>query len=97
MRMHLVALGFVLTFFPASLVQGQVTIEVAKFVGGEIGEPRTVAAWLSGYYHGKKDSTTVDKQNFESNLTKLTNFCRTGDNGKILVMQAIERTLTGPK
>ena len=102
MRMHLVALGFVLTFFPASLVQGQVSIEVSKitcrqFVGGEIGEPRTVAAWLSGYYHGKKDSTTIDKQNFELNLTKLTNFCRTGDNGKILVMQAIERTLTGPK
>ena len=56
-----------------------------------------MAAWLSGYYHGKKDSTTVDKQNFESNLGKLTDFCRTGDNGKIFVMQAIERTLAGAK
>ena len=102
MRVDLVALGFVLTLFSASLAHGQVTIEVSKitcgqFVSGELGSPRTVAAWLSGYYHGKKDSTTVDKQNFESNLSELTNFCRTGDNGKILVMQAIERTLAKRK
>ena len=76
MRVDLVALGFVLTLFSASLVQAQVTIEVSKitcrqFIGGEIGEPRTVAAWLSGYYHGKKDSTTIDKQTFELNLNKL--------------------------
>ena len=56
-----------------------------------------MAAWLSGYYHGKKDSTTIDKQTFESNLNKPTNFCRTGDNGKILVMQAIERNSGGAK
>ena len=86
MRVDLVALGFVLTFFSSSLVQGQVIIEVSKsncrqFVGA-LGEPRTVAAWLSGYYHGKKDSTTIDKQNFELNLSELTNFCRTGDNAQ---------------
>ena len=95
-------LGFALTLFSASLVQAQVTIEVSKitcrqFIGGEIGEPRTVAAWLSGYYHGKKDSTTIDKQTFELNLNELQIFCRTGDNGKIFLMQAIERTLAGPK
>ena len=87
-----------LTLLSTSLAQAQVTIEVAKitcrqFVGGEIGEPRTVAAWLSGYYHGKKNSTSVDKQTFEGNLSKLTNFCQTGDNGKILIMQAIEKIL----
>ncbi len=102
MRFDLVALGFVLTLFSASQVQGQVTIEVSKitcgqFVGGELGSPRTVAAWLSGYYHGRKDSTIIDKQNFESNLSELTNFCRTVDNSKILVMQAIERTLARRK
>ena len=56
-----------------------------------------MAAWLSGYYHGKKDSTTIDKQTFELNLNELQIFCRTGDNGKIFLMQAIERTLAGPK
>ena len=87
-----------LTLLSTSLAQAQVTIEVAKitcgqFVGGEIGGSRTVAAWLSGYYHGKKNSTSVDKQTFEGNLGRLTNFCRTGDNGKILIMQAIEKIL----
>jgi acid stress chaperone HdeB len=95
MRPYLVAL---LTLLSTSLAQAQVTIEVAKitcsqFVGGDIGEPRTVAAWLSGYYHGKRNSTSVDKLAFEGNLDKLKNLCRTGDNGKILVLQAIEKIL----
>ena len=41
-----------------------------------------MVAWLSGYYHGNKNSTIVDKQAFEEKLSKPTNFCRTGDNGK---------------
>jgi hypothetical protein len=101
MRLYLVALGL-LALLSISLAEAQVTIEVAKitcrqFVGGEIGEPRTVAAWLSGYYHGKKNSTSVDKQGFEDNLSKLMNFCRNGDNGKILVMRAIEQILAKPQ
>ncbi len=55
------------------------------------------AVWLSGYYHGRKGSTTVDTQDFEANLTELTDFCRTGANGKVLVMQAIEQILKKPK
>jgi acid stress chaperone HdeB len=97
MRPYLFALALP-TLLSISLAQAQVTIEVAKitclqFVSGEIGQPRTVAAWLSGYYHGKKNSTSVDKQAFEGNLDRLTNFCRTGNNGKILVIQAIEKIL----
>jgi acid stress chaperone HdeB len=69
MRPYLFAVAL-LTLLSASPAQAQVTIEVAKitclqFVSGEIGQPRTVAAWLSGYYHGKKNSTSVDKQAFE--------------------------------
>ena len=101
MRADLVALGFVLTLFPASLVQAQVTIEVSKitcrqFVGGEIGEPRTVAAWLSGYYHGKKDSTTIDKQTLIES-EQADKFLPYWGQRQNTVMQAIERTLAGPK
>ncbi|MBR0796102.1 hypothetical protein JQ615_11945 [Bradyrhizobium jicamae] len=89
-------MALLVTLLCTSLAEAQVTIEVAKitcrqFAGGEIGQPRNVAAWLSGYYHGKKNSTSLDKQAFEDNLTRLMNFCRKGDNGKILVLKAIEQ------
>jgi hypothetical protein len=79
MRFYLVALGL-LTLLCTSLAEAQVTIEVAKITcgqsaGGEIGELRTVAAWLSGYYHGKKNSTSIDKLALEDNLSKLMSLC----------------------
>ena len=100
MRFFFVALGL-LTLLSSSLAEAQVTIDVAKitcrqFVGGEMGYPRTVAAWLSGYYHGKHDDTSLDKSAFEDNLHELTHFCRTGDNGNLLVMQVIEKILMKP-
>ena len=50
MRVHLIALD-------CSLAQAQVTIEDAKntYRQFEIGEPRTVAAWLAGYYHEQEE------------------------------------------
>ena len=102
MRAHLAATVLALTLFSGSIAHSQVTIEVSKvtcdqFVNGKIGQPRMTAAWLSGYYHGKKGSTTIDTQDFEANLAEQTDFCRTGNNGKILVMRAIEQMLKKPK
>ena len=102
MRADLASLGLVITLLSASLAHGQVNIDVSKvtcdqFAQGKIGLPRTTAIWLNGYYHGKNGSTTIDTQQSEAIFGELMDFCRTGENGKILVMQAIERTLTGPK
>ena len=102
MRVDLVSLGFLITLLSASLAHGQVTVDVSKitcdqFAQGEVGLPRTTAVWLNGYYHGKKGSTTIDTQQSEAIFTKLMDFCRTGENVKVLIMQAIERTLAGPK
>jgi hypothetical protein len=38
-------------------------------------------------------STTVDTQQAEDNFSQLMNFCQTGENGKVLVMKAIEHLL----
>ena len=69
MRIDFVALGFVLTLFSTTLVQGQVTVDVSKvtcdqFAQGKVGLPRTTAVWLNGYYHGKK----VPRQLIRSSL-----------------------------
>jgi len=33
-------------------------ITCEQFVHSKVGNPRTVAAWLSGFYHGQKGATT---------------------------------------
>ena len=98
MRADLFSLSFAITLLSASLAHGQVSINVSKvtcdqFANGKIGLPRTTAIWLNGYYHGKTGSTTIDTQQSEDMFGKLINFCQTGENGKVPVMQAIEHLL----
>src|SRR5271157_2999190 len=83
MRADLLPLGFLVT---PSLAHGQVTIDVSKvtcdqFAQARVGDPRTTAVWLNGYYNGKTGSTTVDTQESEAIFAKLMNFCRSEDNG----------------
>src|SRR5215831_18492006 len=98
MRADLASLGFVVTLWSATLAHGQIAIDVSKvtcdqFAQGKIGEPRTTAVWLNGYYHGKVGSTTIDTQQSEAIFGELMHYCRTGENGKVLVMQALERLM----
>ena len=98
MRADLVGLGLAITLLSTSLAHGQVIIDVSKvtcdqFAQGKIGEPRTTAVWLNGYYHGKNGSTSIDTQQSEAIFGELMHFCRTGENGKLLVMQALERLM----
>jgi len=98
MRSDLVWSGLAITLLSTSLAYGQVTIDASKitcdqFAQGKIGEPRTTAIWLNGYYHGKFGSTTIDTQQSEAIFGELMHYCRTGENGKLLVMQALERVL----
>jgi hypothetical protein len=50
----------------------QVTLDVSKitckqFALHEVAKPRSLAIWLSGYYAGKRDVTTIDMQALEKN------------------------------
>jgi acid stress chaperone HdeB len=88
----------VLALFLVSPVQAQVTIDAAKitcdqFVHSSVGPTRTIAAWLSGFYNGKRDIRVIDSQNFEANLSKLEKFCYEEKNFKLPVMQAIEKVI----
>jgi acid stress chaperone HdeB len=95
-----IGLGFMLlSILPAG---AQVMIDISRitcdqFVQGKIGEPRTLAAWLSGYYHGKKGATLVDQQAFQESLNTMEVFCRDGKNVNLPVMQAIEKVLAPGK
>ena len=102
MRADLVISGAILALFLASPAQAQVTLDASKitcdqFVHSKVGEPRIVAAWLSGFYNGKRNNAVIDSQNFEANLTKLVNFCYDEKNFKVPVMQAVERAIGSAK
>jgi acid stress chaperone HdeB len=90
--------GLILAICLVSSAQAQVSIDVSKltcdqFVHAKVGPPRTLAAWLSGFYNGKRNNQIVDTQNFEENLSKLENFCYQEKNFKLPIMQAIERVV----
>ena len=102
MRADLVISGAILALFLASPAQAQETLDASKitcdqFVHSKIGEPRIVAAWLSGFYNGKSNNAVIDNQNFEANLTKLVDFCYDEKNFKVSVMQAVERAIGSGK
>jgi acid stress chaperone HdeB len=98
MRVNLVLLGLAITLLPTSLALGQVSIDVSKitcdqFAQGKVGLPRTTPIWLNGSYHGKIGSTTIDTEQSEAIFGVLMDYCRTVENGKVLVMQALERLM----
>ena len=79
MRSDLVLLSLAMPLLSTSLAHGQVSIDVSKItcdqlVQGKIGEPRTTAIRLNGYYHGKVGSTAIDTQQSEAIFGELMHY-----------------------
>ena len=90
--------ALVLVLAPCSVARSQVTIDVAKitcdqFVLFKVTDPRNIAIWLSGYYHGKRDTTLVDTQLLTTTADKVKSFCL--QKPQATVMQAVE-SVVGP-
>ena len=80
--------------------QAQVTVDVAKitcrqFLLDAVAPTKSVAIWLSGYYHGKRNDTVVDVQLLAENADKIKTYCRLKP--EATVMQAVETVLRVPK
>ena len=96
MRTDLVLSGLILVLLLSSSAEAQVTIDASKitceqFVHSKVSNPRTFAAWLSGFYSGKRDKTILNPEAFEADLSRLEAFCYNEKNFNIPVMQAIEQ------
>jgi hypothetical protein len=81
-------------FAPAA--SAQVTIDVAKITCDQwllfkVTDPRNISLWLSGYYHGKRGVTVVDRQALRDNEDKVKDYCR--GHLDMPVMQAVETML----
>lgn len=78
-------------------VSAQMTIDVAKiscsqFLKYKITQPDNISIWLSGYFHGKTNSTLLEREDFKENITKLKRECFLPANSELPVMQVAEKT-----
>ena len=79
----------------------QTTIDVAKitckqYVLLKVADPEKIAIWLSGYYHGKRDSTTIDVQQLKDQPDQVRTYCLYKDKGGT-VMEAVEKLFSPGK
>ena len=51
-------------------------ITCRQYLTGKITTPRSVANWLSGYFHGERGDTTLDYGDLGANVGKVDAFCR---------------------
>jgi len=73
--------------------QAQMSVDVAKitckqFWQDEVGSSSSLAIWLSGFYHGKRDDTQVDISALKNNARELEAHCR--KNPEINLMDAVK-------
>jgi len=64
----------------SSMAPAQVTVDVSKitcdqFVKYEIADPKLIAIWISGYYHGLHKNPIVDKHQTLQSIDKLEEYC----------------------
>jgi len=76
-----IALAVLITIVGILAVRAQVTVDVAKitcrqYLIGKVATPRSVANWLSGYFHGERGDTTLDYGALGTDMGKLDAFCR---------------------
>jgi acid stress chaperone HdeB len=98
-RYALSTLGLAVVLTGAPPVQGQVNIDVSKisceqFILFKVTDPQKIAIWLSGYHHGKRETTVLDPQSLGEFADRTKEYCRA--NLKMPVMQAVE-ALIGSK
>jgi hypothetical protein len=93
------ALATILAVVPA---HAQVTVDVSKitcnqYLSFNVADPRDIAIWLSGYYHGKRSSTVLETQELKQNAEKLRTACFLKENSELPIMQVIEKGMGGGK
>jgi acid stress chaperone HdeB len=97
-RLQLMIATTLLALSPWSGAGAQVTVDVAKitcdqFTLYKITDPQNIAIWISGYYHGKRNTTMVDTQQLSGILQKVKDYCNLKPQDS--VMHAVE-TIVGP-
>ncbi len=81
MMLRPIGLALLVALVGNSTAHAQVTVDAAKitckqYLTGKVATPRSVANWLSGYFHGERGDTTLDYGALGTDVGKLDAFCR---------------------
>ena len=79
MKRRILAISAIVFLAANSMASAQVTVDVSKitcdeFVKYDVADPRQIAAWISGYYHGLHNNP-VDKQQTLEGSEKIEGYC----------------------
>ena len=96
-RQTLATLGLAVVLAAGSGAQAQVMLDLSQvtcnqFVKYQVANPKFIAMWLSGYFHGKRGSTMIDTQKLIADADAVEDYCF--KNPKALLMPAVE-TIVG--
>jgi acid stress chaperone HdeB len=99
-RHNLIVLGLAATFAAPLSASAQVTVDLSKmtcdqFVKYKVADPKLIAAWLSGYFHGKRGDTMIDTQKLDADADAVEKFCFKNPNA--LLIQSVESIIGGAK
>lgn len=99
-RHGLVVLGLATVLAVSSSASAQVMVDLSKmtcdqFVKYKVADPKLIAAWLNGYFHGKRGDTMVDTQKLNSDADEVEKFCF--KNHDAALMQSVETIIEGTK
>jgi acid stress chaperone HdeB len=93
MKVRPFLIGSLSALFLSASVEAQVTLDIAQitckqFLIGDVVPTRSLALWLSGYYHGRHDVTVINPVALNPNTEKVKDYCITHQNE--MVMKAVE-------
>ena len=94
MRRCIIAVaGLGLALTASNTGQAQVMLDLStvtcdQFIKYKVADPKLIAAWLNGYFHGKRADTKVDTQKLNADADKVEKFCF--KNPQAPLMQSVE-------
>jgi acid stress chaperone HdeB len=100
MKRHIiVALGFAAAVAVTSAASAQVMLDLTKvtcdqFIKYKVADPKLIAVWLSGYFHGKRGDTMVDTERLKADADAVEKYCF--KNPEAPLMPSVEAVI-GPR
>ena len=81
MRRCIIAVaGLGLALTASNIAQAQVMLDLNKvtcdqFIKYKVADPKLIAVWLSGYFHGKRGDTMVDTERLKADADAVEKYC----------------------
>jgi hypothetical protein len=95
---HLI-LGLAMVLAAGTTAQAQVMLDLSKvtcdqFIKYKVADPKLIAVWLGGYFHGKRGDTMVDTQRLNADADAVEKYCF--KNPEAPLMPSVEAVI-GPR